>query len=154
MREQLGVVLALWEDGVIPAEKVVEWADRQIEHAETSALPAWLMELSLHGPVACFKNPLIRLPQSAELSFLDRFAVRVVALNQNNTEQIETFVAWAARTAIGEDHELPEVELSYELDHLANACEMMESAVAKVRKELPALRDKLKMRAESLLSAV
>ena len=135
------------------ADELVAWADAQIAHCDVRAMPTWLIELSLRGPVACFKDPTLEFPQPVELSFSDRFAVRVVALNANRDADVEQFVRWAARTAMGEDLQLPEVEFSYGIEHLAFDCDAMDRAVDEVRKALPALRERMKVRAADLFFA-
>jgi hypothetical protein len=153
VEEEVMMLLALWEDGVVKADQVVRWADQQIALGDPKSFPTWLIELSLYGPGACWKNPLLQLPQPVSLSFSDRFALRAVSLQLDDSSSVQAFVAWVARAAMGEDLELPDVQLGYEVDHCLNDCSRMDWAIKAVREKLPSLLADMQRRANALMAA-
>jgi hypothetical protein len=67
------------------------------------------------------------------------FSLRGRALNLENSREVEQFVSWASRAAMGEDLESPSVRFAYRLEHLWGDCARMDLACELVRAELPKL---------------
>jgi hypothetical protein len=111
-------LLAWWLLGCVTAEQVVAWADVQILRADTgSELPNWLIDLSLKGPDGFFKLPQPDYPRPKDLTFLERFRVLVEVTNPDDEKAVHHFAKWVASAAMGEDLDLPEVLIGYEVEH-------------------------------------
>ena len=107
--------MALWKEAYFSEQEVIAWADSEILKSE-SDIEDSLIELSLKGPVYCSKLPSYEFPRSRELSFSERFAVRLETLNWSSEKAIMEFIDWASRASLGEDLNIPEVLFGYLLD--------------------------------------
>lgn len=129
-------VLTLWKAGLIPSSSVVAWADEEILRIDHPAQE--LLDLSLDGPEQCLKRAEFEFPvRPVDLNYLTGFAFRAVSTALESSESCLAFANWAARTAMGEDLDVPEVVLGYQLDHLLDDCGDDAAAVTLVRDELP-----------------
>ena len=134
---QISILLSLLDDGVISETDVVQWADQQIESApDAKSLPAWLLELSLHGPEECRRRREFDLPWPADLSFAERLAARAERVDINSYESLLTLARWASRACMGDDIEDEAVAFGYQLDHLLDDCDKPNLAVELVREWL------------------
>lgn len=134
-------VLALWRAGLMDSESVVRWADQAILAADIASQE--LIDLACDGPATCLRRAEVDFPaRAAVLDFTQAFALRALAVQPGSETSTRQFSEWAARGAMGEDLDLPEVQLGYRLDHLLVDCEDPAAAVALVREALPGLRDR------------
>ena len=129
-------VLTLWRIGLLSGEDVVRWADNELL---VSPQPTQeIMDLSADGREKCLKRARIDFPaRPAALSYSAEFAIRACTASLDSDEAAYTFADWAARHAMGQPLELPEVNFGYHLDHLLEDCGDRVAAIALVRKELP-----------------
>lgn len=108
-------VLAWYRLGCIQADEVTRWADQRL--LECAAPPGWLMCLSVEGPEADLEGAGPRL---VDLGFASAFRAWVEVTSPDDPDAVERFAAWASRAAMGEDLELEEVQLGYQLEHLGS----------------------------------
>ncbi len=113
-------VMALWQEGVWTDTEVSQWADQQFCIQPDDA---YLLELVLYGPKHCIVLPEFQFPRPERLGFQQCFALRLVKLNPDDRCQRMAFIRWAIKHAMGDDLALPEVKLSYLLDHYLEAFE-------------------------------
>ena len=116
IKQRISIIIGLWLEGYFTEKEVIAWADKQILEIKDDIYDP-LMELSLKGPSTCAKKPSYEFPSAIEFSFKERFSIRLTKLDQTNHEAVKKFVYWVARNAMGEDHEIPEVQFGYQLDH-------------------------------------
>ena len=110
-------LLAWWILGCVTTEEVVAWADAQIQRASTgSKLPGWRIDLSLNGPDGFLKSHQPGYPKPKDLTFLEKFRVLVEVTDPDNEKAVRHFAKWIARAAMGEDLDLPEVRVGYEVE--------------------------------------
>jgi hypothetical protein len=137
--ERAQLLLAAWKAGFLSSSELVEWADRKIASVnDSSELPSWLLDLSLHGPEHCTRlSEEVFLPQTS-LDFVTLFCCHVAKLDLADETKLERFANWIAKASLGEDLSRPEVMLGYQIDHLRNDCDRMDLAIDLLRAELPA----------------
>ncbi len=116
IEQKISIIVGLWFEGFFNEKEVVAWADKNILEMDDDIYDP-LIELSLKGPVQCVKKPSYEFPSRKEFSFRERFAIRLTKLDLANHEDVKNFVTWVARNAMGEDHDTPEVQFGYQLDH-------------------------------------
>ena len=131
-------VLTLWQLGFLSTERVIAWADNEIlRHPEP---PQEAIDLSLDGPESCLKRAEFEFSaRPAVLTYRQEFSLRAVLMSLTSDSEVLGFAAWMSRSAMGEDLDLPEVALAYQVDHLLNDCNEIRAAVDMIRKEMPAL---------------
>jgi hypothetical protein len=134
--ESMRQVLTLWKAGLIPISSVVAWADEEI--LRTDHPTQELLDLSLDGPEQCLKRAEFEFPvRPVDLNYATGFAFHAVSTALESYESCRAFANWSARFAIGENLDVPEVVLGYQLDHFLDDCGDDAAAVALVRDELP-----------------
>lgn len=111
---KISLVLGMWEQGYFTGDEVINWADSQIRVAENP--DSDLIELSLKGPGQCFKMQPYEFPRAIEFGFVEAFSLKLIKLNMSSDASVKHFIHWAARSAMGEDTEIPEVMFCYMLD--------------------------------------
>lgn len=116
IEQRISIIIGLWSEGFFSESEVISWADKSILEIDDDIYDP-LIELSLKGPAKCMKSPSYEFPSSKEFSFRERFAIRLTKLDLANHEDVKRFVTWVARNAMGEDHDIPEVQFGYQLDH-------------------------------------
>ena len=121
MKTRIPTLLALYRLGFLSKESVIEWADKQLL-IESEPFD-YISELSLKGPDRCLKMPEYDFPKARELSYKEEFSLRFVKLNENYDLEVDTFVQWVSRAAIGLDVEQREVHLGYLVDHYFLECD-------------------------------
>lgn len=112
---KISIVMALWKEAYFSESEVIAWADAEILKGKSDPEDS-LIELSLKGPGYCSKLPSYEFPASRELSFSERFAVRLESLNWVSEKAVMEFIEWVSRASLGEDLNIPEVLLGYLLD--------------------------------------
>lgn len=116
IEQKIAIIIGLWSEGFFSESEVISWADKNVlEMGDDICDP--LIELSLKGPAKCVKKPSYEFPCAKEFSFRERFAIRLTKLDLSNHENVKQYVTWVARNAMGEDHDTPEVQFGYQLDH-------------------------------------
>jgi hypothetical protein len=116
IEQRISIIIGLWSEGFFSESEVISWADKSILEMDDDIYDP-LIELSLKGPARCIKKPSYEFPDAKEFSFRERFAIRLTKLDLSKQEDIREFVKWAARNAMGEDLDIPEVQFGYQLDH-------------------------------------
>ncbi len=116
IENRISIIVALWCEGYFTDDEVVSWADKEILAQDDEVFDP-LIELSLKGPSRYLKLPSYEVPQKMEFTFQERFALRLSKLNRDSLGDVKQFITWAARTSMGEDHEVKEVLFGYQLDH-------------------------------------
>jgi len=144
------LILAAWRDRLVSDSSVVSWADRVIESSLPEDLPEWLLDLSMRGPARCMAGSSSEFLDVPFLPFLEIFAIRACLLDLKATGQVDAFIEWISRSAMGEDLDVPEVKFGYQVEHLWCDCSDIDRARETVRNELPRLA-KLAAPARSLL---
>jgi hypothetical protein len=148
--EDAQLILGAWRERLVTDASVISWADRVIASMAAAELPEWLMDLSVRGPARCMAGPSNEFLEVPFLAFLESFAVRVSLLEVDATGQVDAFIEWISRAAMGEDLDVPEVKFGYQVEHLLGDCERLDLAREYVRTELPKLR-KLRSSARALV---
>lgn len=110
--KNIPTVIALWKEGYFSESEVVAWADAQILKSEQE-LSDPLMELSLKGPARYENLDSYLFPPARKFSFIEKFSVRLAALNFSSSESVLEFCEWVSREAMGEDLNIPEVLFGY-----------------------------------------
>jgi hypothetical protein len=147
-------LLAAWREGLARDGAVVAWADEVIVEMPSSAIPEWVLDLSMFGPVKCMSRPSSEFIAVPVPTFRRAVAVRAFVLDLRDTHQVQTFVEWIAGACMGENLEDPIVALGYYVDHLLDDCGLMLEAVALVRLQLPALLADLPPMSPAVLRAL
>lgn len=118
---KIETLMALWLDGYISEEYVVNWADDCIrnsnEYDEHIAL------LSLKGPKFCSQMPQYEFPKARRFTYDEELALRLGNLDIENENEKLTFVRWVSGRCMGEDLDNPKVMFGYMVDHLFNECD-------------------------------
>ncbi len=131
-------VIALWRLKLLTNEDVVAWADCEILRSDDP--PQELFDLSLEGPSRCVRWAEFEFPAgSVKLPYATEFALRASAASLESKEQVLSFVHWCARSAMGEELELPEVAFGYQVEHLLCDRDESDEAVRYAQAELPKL---------------
>jgi hypothetical protein len=123
MKTKIPTVLALYNLKLLTNEEVIEWADKQLMD-DTEPFD-FISELSLRGPGKCMKMPEYDFPRAREFSYLEEFSFRLVKLAENYDLQVDNFVQWVSRAAMGLDFDQREVHLGYLVDHYFLECDDM-----------------------------
>jgi len=111
-------ILGWWSFGCVTDLEVISWADLQIERAQTgSELPCWMIELSLKGPKEFVRLPQQDYPRPERLTFLEKFSILVETTDPDDTSSVCKFVEWIASAAMGENPDVPEVNVGYQIEH-------------------------------------
>ncbi len=135
-------LMCAWQAGAIDDAAVVAWAERVfVETERPGDLPDWLYELCVKGPTACMQMPAsdLGLPRPRD-NFQERFLLALSLTDLEDRAALERFVRTAMR-CMGEDLNLPEVQLGYYFDHLVYDCDDMNAAIEYARAELPKFLD-------------
>src|SRR5690606_6757904 len=131
-------LLAAWYEGFVTDGQISDWADKQLLRvADLSSIPSWLLSLVENGPAACVELPDFAWP--APLGYVSGFSLRAASLDIGNDVDVVRFAEWSAYNCIGEDIDLPEVQLGYHLEHFVCDCQRLDWAIVQVRKDLPPL---------------
>jgi hypothetical protein len=111
---RIPVVMAMWTEGLLSDEDVVKWADDQIINDSDEF--DYVVELSLKGPRQCLLMHECEFPKPRELTYLERFSLKLASLNLKSENETRQFISWVASNALGEDREIPEVMFGYLMD--------------------------------------
>jgi hypothetical protein len=142
--------LTLWQLGLLSVKEVIAWADAEM--LKSAEPPQELIDLSLDGPEKCLKRPEFEFPaRPAALTYFQEFSIRAMVIPLSSDTELLDFATWMSRSAMGEDLELPEVSLAYQVDHLLNDCNEARGAIEMVRKKLPALLPQCAINADPFL---
>jgi hypothetical protein len=132
------LVLGLWQANYLSEAAVIAWADRKLRASPEPALS--LIELALHGPRHCLKDPWADFPKPAKLSFMQLFALRAHAVDLASDQDLGDFMHWLIGAGIGEDfNALPAALLAYQLDHYVSDCDDRALALQTLKESLPGL---------------
>ena len=148
MKTRIQTLLALYRLGFLSKEKVIAWADEQL--LNESEPFDYISELSLKGPDRCLKIPEHDFPRARELSYNEEFSLRLVKLNENYDLEVDTFVQWVSRAAMGLDIDQREVHLGYLVDHYFLECEDLRFAHNYLKSEITALLPECQKTANSV----
>lgn len=147
MNSRIPTVLALYNLQLLSKEEVVEWADQQLIN-ETESFD-FIYELSLRGPDKCMKMPEYDFPRAREFSYIEEFSFRLVKLAGNYDLEIDSFVQWVSRAAMGLDIDQREVHLGYLVDHYFLECDDMAFAHNYLKNEivdlLPSCKERINL---------
>ncbi len=110
-------ILAFQLGGFISSSEVVSWADNEILLFDGDDLPEWLMDLSGKGPKRFMKLFEPDYPRPMELSYLETFRLMIEVTDPDHLDSLKNFTRWIAIRAMGEDINLNEVRVGYEIEH-------------------------------------
>ncbi len=116
IEQRISIIIGLWGEGYFTDGEVISWADKKITEIDGDIYDP-LIELSLKGPKVCVKKPSYDFPETMEFSYQERFAIRLMKLDLSARQDVREFISWVATNAMGEDHDSPEVQFGYQLDH-------------------------------------
>jgi hypothetical protein len=134
-RIQAAQILALWREGCMSSEAVVQWADDAIRRSDVP--DGLLMDLSYDGPQACLKRQYHEFPvRNWPLSFNERFALRALALDLDSDEAVLGFMNWAYGEGSADMLPNPDVLLAYQAEHIAYDANDIPAALSLMRREL------------------
>lgn len=137
---EIATIIGIWKEGLLSDEEVIVWADEWILESECPEEET--IELSLKGPKICSTKPSYEFPSGRDFLFSERFALRAVNIDLENSAEVEVFIAWLTRACMGEDLDLPEVMLGYHVDHYAWDCDNKPLAIRYLKKEMAVLLPK------------
>jgi hypothetical protein len=133
------LILAAWREPLLGDDDVRAWSYRVLEAIPALELPQWLLNLSTLGPSRCMSEPSSDFLYVPELDFPYWFSLRLRVCDLADRADVEAFIVWTCRAAMGEDLDRPEVRFSYQLDHFLNDCSRMDWAKDLLAKEVPTL---------------
>ena len=135
--DRANLMLDAWDDGLITDDAVRSWAGTELlAIVDSKQVPVWLLDLVQYGPPALTE---VGLEWRRASGFGLRFALRATRLDLRDRSEVEAFVRWLRRAAMGQELSDPEVRLGYQVDHYLDDLGSMDLAVECVRNELPAL---------------
>jgi hypothetical protein len=135
--DRANLMLDAWDDGLITDEAVRSWAGTELlAIVDSRQVPVWLLDLVQYGPHALTD---VGLEWRRASGFGLRFALRATRLDLQERSEVEAFVRWLGRAAMGQELSDPEVRLGYQVEHCLDDLGRIDLAVECVRNELPAL---------------
>ncbi len=150
LRKNCEFLIGYWRLGCIPAEALVDWADRVLTAADTGTdVPYWVIALSLKGPAEFLNGDDDERVDELALSFIDAFDAMIEAFDPDREEDVDLFMRWIARACIGEDLGPYPVQVGYGVDScldygdLSGARELTEETMRRYRGTNYPIRDSL-----------
>ncbi len=134
--------LALWIDGILTDEQVVQWADREI--LSNDITDDQVIELSLNGPCKFLNRAqLLFEVYPPQLRWSERFSLRAVKVDLSSDDSVKKFRDWVLNTIFSDFASLTEDGAFYSfglmIDHLLNDCYDEDKANDSIRENLPLL---------------
>ncbi len=129
----ISIVLGLWRKGIWTDADVIKWADSIIESQNDPEYG--YIALSTKGPEALLKISDDSIPRPIDLSYIETFAFRAIYVDAENEQSLYGFMKWLVSCCAGEDLSNYYVELAYQLDHLIDDCDDVESAMRMLKEE-------------------
>ena len=131
----LSVALGLWQIGLVSETDLMTWVDTQI--LESASPHPDLIEFSIQG-LSILRNPPHDFQtRPLELTFLEKFSIRLHLLDITSEAMAMDFVRWVSSEIIEGEFSQPEIALAHKLEH--SYCDVKESkpALAELRAALP-----------------
>jgi hypothetical protein len=134
--------LALWIDGILTDEQVVQWADQEI--LSNDIANDQVIELSLNGPRKFLNQAqLLFKVYPPQLRWSERFSLWAVKVDLSSDDSVKKFRDWVLKTIFSADISLTEDGDFYSfgimIDHFLIDCKDADKANDFIRKNLPLL---------------
>ncbi|MCB9886045.1 MAG: hypothetical protein H6838_11155 [Planctomycetes bacterium] len=136
LTDRANIMLDAWRAELVTDAEIRSWAESEMMAiSDAGEMPTWLLDLVTHGPGSVVEQGH-DWRRTAEFGVEFAFASARVDLADRGG--VVRFARWLAGASLGEDLDLPEVVLGYQVDHYLDQGDV-DLAVQCVREGLPGI---------------